>query len=206
MSWADEEDEPEELSAAALASIQAAQQVILEHLRAEENGTMRLSTIGNRIPKQHVAVLREAGVRISDVARSMPDVSVQGGYARFSGPIEQVVVHPVYCRGKFIKKLRRGDVEDKEIVEVAAVIRSVYDLVAAAECQELSTFALGNGLAPGCRAFLKGYSCRLWELLREFPTVFDCKSGSPDKPIVKLAPGCDHSEANIRCLLLARKA
>uniref|UniRef100_A0A7S4LPU3 Uncharacterized protein n=1 Tax=Oxyrrhis marina TaxID=2969 RepID=A0A7S4LPU3_OXYMA len=195
MSWADEMEAEEEIAlqhqriADVAVALEGAEKIILEHLRMASGGSMSLSTIGNRIPKQFAVVFKTHGIRISDVVEGLPGVEVNDGVARLPGVTGAVEIVPSYCRGAFLKKIKRGDVTDEEAVQIFDVLQSVFSLVQASEAKQQSTFALGNWLAPCCRAFLKGYSLRLLELLKEFPMIFNCRSsGTAAKPVVRLVP------------------
>mmetsp|Transcript_9478 Transcript_9478/g.20885 ORF Transcript_9478/g.20885 Transcript_9478/m.20885 type:complete len:337 (-) Transcript_9478:879-1889(-) len=195
LSWADEMEAEEETAlqhqkiADVAVALEGAEKIILEHLRMATGGSMSLSTIGNRIPKQYAVVFKTQGIRISDVVEGLPGVEVNDGVARLPGVTGAVEIVPSYCRGAFLKKIKRGDVTDDEAVQIFDVLQSVFNLVQASEAKQQSTFALGNWLAPCCRAFLKGYSLRLLELLKEFPMIFNCRSsGTAAKPVVRLVP------------------
>mmetsp|Transcript_3 Transcript_3/g.4 ORF Transcript_3/g.4 Transcript_3/m.4 type:complete len:315 (+) Transcript_3:35-979(+) len=179
--------------------------MIMDHLRNDSCG-LNLSTIGNRVPTEYAVVLKARGVRISDIVHSMPGVTVSQGVARQHGVEARVEVVPTHSRGEFLKKLKRGQVTEEEVDAVTDVLNAVYHLIAEAEDQQQSTFALGNWLPPKCRAFMKGYSLRLLELLKQFPAIFTCRgSGSAAMPVVRIVPHAVVCPLEIRQGLAARK-
>mmetsp|Transcript_53818 Transcript_53818/g.122414 ORF Transcript_53818/g.122414 Transcript_53818/m.122414 type:complete len:323 (+) Transcript_53818:69-1037(+) len=204
MVWADEVDDLEiddELPVA----IKDAEAAILEHLRLESSGSMSLSTIGNRIPKKYITLFKARGVRVSDVVAALKGVVVNNGIAYVEGAEVKAEVVSVYCRGEYVKKIKRGEVTESEISEITAVLSSVFELVQASEMRQLSTFALGNWLAPTCRSFLKAHSLRLLELLKEFPMIFNCKAaGTESKPVVRIVAGASVEAEAVQEKLLAR--
>mmetsp|Transcript_20513 Transcript_20513/g.52070 ORF Transcript_20513/g.52070 Transcript_20513/m.52070 type:complete len:326 (+) Transcript_20513:38-1015(+) len=204
MVWADEVDDLEiddELPVA----IKDAEAAILEHLRLESSGSMSLSTIGNRIPKKYITLFKARGVRVSDVVAALQGVVVNNGIAYLEGAEIKAEVVSVYCRGEYVKKIKRGEVTESEISEITAVLSSVFELVQASEMGQLSTFALGNWLAPTCRSFLKAHSLRLLELLKEFPMIFNCKAaGTESKPVVRIVAGAAVVAEDVQEKLLAR--
>mmetsp|Transcript_47441 Transcript_47441/g.125579 ORF Transcript_47441/g.125579 Transcript_47441/m.125579 type:complete len:341 (-) Transcript_47441:74-1096(-) len=182
-SWADMHDDH---ATTDTGFIVKAEQMIIDHLRAEPCASMNVSTMGNRLPKSLIHALKIDRVRVVDLINSLQGVTVADGVVYLVAPAEQREKGRTFRRGEFLQTMRHGLLQRSEARQVLAVVASVADLLSESEDQQQSTFALGNWLAPGCRSFLKMSGVRLLEILREFPEHFNCCCGTASKPIVAL--------------------
>mmetsp|Transcript_78155 Transcript_78155/g.208952 ORF Transcript_78155/g.208952 Transcript_78155/m.208952 type:complete len:358 (+) Transcript_78155:47-1120(+) len=157
-----------------LATVEAA---ALEHLRLEPTGRMNLATLGNRIPQQLSASLKEHGIRFARFVRTLSSVTVHGTTVQITGAAPKEALPARHLRrGEFLEALRARTVSEPLLHEVFAVLQCVHQLLVTSTRQSESPCALGNKLAPQCRTFLNQHRVRLIELLNEFSCVFAPKN------------------------------
>jgi len=163
---------------------------VLKHVQAEIGGKMHLSTVGNRLPKPVAMEMKRMGLKVLDVVAGWAAVEIDGAIIKVAGSSDEEVA-PVrrFPRGQFLKSLRSGELEDHDLESILMVAESVYEAVLHSAAGELSTFALGNLLAPGCRAFMAQAGVRLLELLRVFETIFVCDGVQQRRPVIRLVLG-----------------
>mmetsp|Transcript_25835 Transcript_25835/g.57009 ORF Transcript_25835/g.57009 Transcript_25835/m.57009 type:complete len:262 (+) Transcript_25835:58-843(+) len=163
---------------------------VLKHVQAEIGGKMHLSTVGNRLPKPVASEMKRMGLKVLDVVAGWAAVEVDGAIIKIAGASDTEAA-PVrrFPRGQFLKSLRSGELEDHDLHSILKVAESVYEAVLDSAAGELSTFALGNLLAPGCRAFMAQAGVRLLELLRVFEGIFVCDGVQQRRPVIRLIPG-----------------
>jgi hypothetical protein len=153
----------------------AVEEMVLEHLGNEPNGTMTLATLGNRVPRHLLSSLKHHGIRFTKYVRGMKSLHVTETTAALqqcAGQVRPAVPRAHLRRGEFMQIMRMQQATEAQLQEVVQVVECVRELLQRSERDSESPCALGNKLSPRCRSFLSIHRLRLIELLNEFPSVF----------------------------------